>query len=188
MDFFIADTHFGHKKIVEYTGRPSNYVGLIMAGWRKTVKPEDTVYHLGDVSFLNKEKTIKILKFLPGKKLLLRGNHDYYHGKQWFFSVGFEEILTSTFVYREGLQSVIVLTHGPLSMEKQQALTLLYPKKLIINIHGHIHEKNTDDFYESLANVVFCNISVEQINMTPITLPEIFNQLYAQKKLTFLTP
>lgn len=185
MDYFIADTHFGHKNIVKYTGRPSNYVGLIMAAWRKTVKPEDTVYHLGDVSFLNKEKTIKIMKFLPGKKLLLRGNHDHYHGKQWFLTVGFEDVIASTFVYKEGLTIAVVLTHAPLGMEKQKELTVRYPQKIIVNIHGHIHEKNTDDFYEKLANVVFYNISVEQINMTPITLEEIFIQLYAQKKLTF---
>lgn len=185
MDYFIADTHFGHKNIVKYTGRPSNYIGLIMVGWRKTVKPEDTIYHLGDVSFLNKEKTSKIMKLLPGKKFLLRGNHDHYHGKQWFLTVGFEDIIASTFVYKEGLTIVIVLTHAPLSMEKQKELVTRYPKKIIVNIHGHIHEKNADDFYEKLANVVFYNISVEQINMTPITLEEIFIQLYTQKKLTF---
>jgi calcineurin-like phosphoesterase family protein len=187
MDFFIADTHFGHKNIVAYTGRPSNYVGLIMANWKRMIRAEDTVYHLGDVSFLDRGRTTKMLGLLPGKKKLLRGNHDYHHGRQWFLSVGFEEIVTPPFIYREGLNSVIILTHAPLSMEKQRELVLLYSEKIIINIHGHIHEKNTDDFYEKLEKVIFCNISVEQTGMAPITLDEILNHLYTQKKISFLT-
>lgn len=188
MDFFIADTHFGHKNIVKYTGRPSNYIGLIMAGWRKKVKADDTVYHLGDLSFYNKEITTKILNFLPGKKYLLRGNHDNYHGKQWYVDVGINKIISSTFIYLEGVNCVVVLSHAPLSIDKQKEMSAIFQNKILINIHGHIHEKNSDELYERLNNVVFFNISVEHTNMCPLTLEEIFNQLYTSKKINFLTP
>ena len=51
--YFISDTHFGDSRALELSKRPYNSVetmdyDMIMK-WNTTVKPIDTVYHLGDL-------------------------------------------------------------------------------------------------------------------------------------------
>lgn len=49
----------------------------IISNWNSTVDPDDTVYHLGDVTFSKDEKTIlNILDRLNGNIILINGNHD----------------------------------------------------------------------------------------------------------------
>lgn len=53
--WLISDTHFGHEKIIEYTGRPFKNAAemdqCIADNWADCVKPQDLVYHLGDVAW-----------------------------------------------------------------------------------------------------------------------------------------
>lgn len=55
MDFLTSDTHLGHKNIITYCHRPFKDTYLmnkaITENWNSVVKPEDTVYHLGDFAF-----------------------------------------------------------------------------------------------------------------------------------------
>ncbi len=44
--------------------------------WNAVVTPDDTVFHLGDVSFGTLNKTEHILHALNGRKFLVPGNHD----------------------------------------------------------------------------------------------------------------
>ena len=52
--YFTADTHFNHENILDYCRRPYNNIQemneALVENWNKTVKKEDTVYHLGDFS------------------------------------------------------------------------------------------------------------------------------------------
>ena len=76
--WFISDTHFGHRKIIEYCNRPFKDVGhmdeVMIANWNNKVGQNDIVYHLGDFA-LNKDPE-KYLRRLNGQKFLIRGNHD----------------------------------------------------------------------------------------------------------------
>ena len=61
-----------------------NHTERISANWKRLVKPSDTVILPGDFSWgLKLEETKKDFEFLeslPGKKLLLKGNHDLWWG------------------------------------------------------------------------------------------------------------
>ena len=57
--YFTADLHFGHSNI-----------------WKSTVDKRDTVYILGDLTFLKSENARHLLEKLPGQKFLIEGNHD----------------------------------------------------------------------------------------------------------------
>ena len=54
----------------------------IADNWNETVKDGDTVLVLGDTSWamnLNEAKAdLDIIESLPGKKIFIKGNHDYW--------------------------------------------------------------------------------------------------------------
>ncbi|UJF35195.1 metallophosphoesterase family protein [Paenibacillus hexagrammi] len=78
--FIISDHHFGHGHIIDFESRPfadiheMNHV--MIDTWNAVVGSEDKVFHLGDFSFLNREKTKDIVQRLHGYKILILGNHD----------------------------------------------------------------------------------------------------------------
>ena len=78
MIYFTSDTHFGHANIIKYCKRPFANVDemniALVAAWNAKVKPEDTVYHLGDVTF----KRLDMVPLLNGTKILIRGNQRVY--------------------------------------------------------------------------------------------------------------
>lgn len=86
----IADLHlsFGvpEKHMRVFGPQWENYAEQIESHWRATIKPEDIVLIPGDISWaLRLEEAVIDLQWidrLPGKKLLLKGNHDYWWGSR----------------------------------------------------------------------------------------------------------
>ena len=84
--FAIGDLHLAFsvpEKSMEFFGeRWEKYTERIEKGWRAHVAAEDLVLIPGDISWAkNLEQASQDLKWidaLPGTKLLLRGNHDYW--------------------------------------------------------------------------------------------------------------
>jgi calcineurin-like phosphoesterase family protein len=79
--FFISDTHFGHANIIAYSNRPFSDLDqmrtTLVKNWVETIGPEDWVFHLGDFAMGHiTEETMAPLMSLPGKKVLVAGNHD----------------------------------------------------------------------------------------------------------------
>jgi calcineurin-like phosphoesterase family protein len=146
--YVISDTHFFHRKIQEYTDRPDDWSDRI-------IKPDDTVLHLGDLTFGSKETAIQVTRKLNGKKYLLQGNHDR-RSKSWFDDIGFTLIKKSFIV--DCKEHLLLFTHRP---------TYGIPKNTI-NIHGHIH--NTKHFIKHHKNVTHINVSVEKMDYRPITI------------------
>lgn len=82
--YAIGDTHLSlsvNKPMTVFPGW-DNYVERLEQNWRGLVAPEDTVVIPGDVSWgmsLEQAKAdFAFLQRLPGRKLLLKGNHDYW--------------------------------------------------------------------------------------------------------------
>ena len=82
--YAISDLHlsFGVNKPMDIFYGWDNYTERIKANWIRLVKPEDTVVLAGDFSWgLKIEESLKDFEFLeslPGKKLLIKGNHDLW--------------------------------------------------------------------------------------------------------------
>lgn len=78
--FFTADSHLGHKNIIEHAGRPFGSLrdmdDEIIRRWNSVVTAKDTVYHLGDVGLCSPGRLAELLKKLRGTIHLIEGNHD----------------------------------------------------------------------------------------------------------------
>lgn len=73
--FVISDHHFGHQKIIDFESRPfasaEEMDDYMIRQWNAVVAKNDRVFHLGDFSFYNKEKTKAIVEQLNGQKFLI---------------------------------------------------------------------------------------------------------------------
>ncbi len=80
MNYYIADTHFGHKNVIRFDGRPfsdeEEMEKVMVANWNNAVSDEDMVYILGDFCWKSAKEWLRILNKLRGSKVLIRGNHD----------------------------------------------------------------------------------------------------------------
>lgn len=83
--YAIGDLHlsFQENKPMSIFGENwQNHEEKIAIDWKSRVKEEDTVILPGDFSWAmyleNTYEDFKYLNQLPGKKILLRGNHDYW--------------------------------------------------------------------------------------------------------------
>ncbi|MBQ8028749.1 MAG: metallophosphoesterase [Clostridia bacterium] len=82
--FAIGDTHlsFSCNKPMDVFKGWDNYVERLEKQWRAVVSEKDTVVVAGDISWAMKiEDAIKDFSFLeslPGEKIILKGNHDYW--------------------------------------------------------------------------------------------------------------
>ena len=161
--FVISDTHFGHRNIIKYCNRPfadtDEMDEAIVRNWNEVVRPQDIVYHLGDVYFKMKEPSF--LRRLMGRKRLLLGNHD--SGKDSILQACFQKIG----VWRMFPEYGVVLTHIPIHMGIEHAEERA--EKYDLNVHGHIHDQDP-------PTNKHINVSVERIDYRPVELETLVNQ------------
>ena len=82
--FAIADTHlsFGTDKPMDVFHGWEEYEKRLAENWRSIVSPDDTVVIAGDISWgMDLAQTLPDFRFLhelPGRKIILKGNHDFW--------------------------------------------------------------------------------------------------------------
>ncbi len=146
-EWCISDTHFGHDKlrrgnpkIILDNPRPKNFEEIIINRWNRYVKPNDTVFHLGDVALVSSAKTIDYLSKLNGRIIIIRGNHDSIDMKNLPSNIS----ISNLFVFiKFGVTTV--MTHKPILDENfLNCFNGMSGKKtpVVVNLHGHIHENN----------------------------------------------
>jgi predicted phosphohydrolase len=84
MLFTIGDLHLslGTDKPMDIFHGWDNYLERLTENWKRIVNDDDTVVIAGDISWAMKlsecEKDFSYINSLPGNKILLKGNHDYW--------------------------------------------------------------------------------------------------------------
>ncbi len=84
--FVIADPHlsFGTEKPMDIFRGWQDHTDRLKASWESIVSPGDTVVIPGDISWgMTPEEAREDLRFLdslPGRKIIGKGNHDYWWG------------------------------------------------------------------------------------------------------------
>lgn len=166
--YFTSDTHYYHANIIKYCNRPFtdrlHMNEVLIERWNERVKPEDTVYHLGDVGFCKDVELYKILSQLNGKKILIIGNHDRVIQKHRasLFNGEFEAIHDKW------------MFHDPSLSKHQNVLLCHYPKydaEFLRRggwmLHGHNHGMGHPKPYRML------DVGVDVHDFRPISLEEV---------------
>jgi len=160
MVYFTADFHFGHENIIQYCDRPFKNAAKMdewmTRGYNEVVKPEDTVYILGDFTLCGVEATERVgkwVKKLNGRKHLILGNHDRL--KPFVYvDLGFCSVHTGL----DWPRSNLALIHDP-------AVKVALPKERRV-LCGHVHT-----LFQCLEGVV--NVGVDKWFFRPVSIPEI---------------
>lgn len=124
-----ADTHWNHRLISRYSGRPENHNEIMIQRWNEIVAPNESILHLGDLAMGLPEQFDEIAPQLNGVKYIVKGNHDRWPDQRyedWGFKV-----LKPYSVMWGGW--VVWFTHYP----KQDL------QKDEIFLHGHVHNNPT---------------------------------------------
>lgn len=151
--WLTTDTHFGHASMVKLYHRPEDFEKRIIDNWYQVVRPEDIVIHLGDVTWHVKDYLDNVVAKLPGKKILVRGNHDE-KSLMYYMKHGFDLAVDSLSMKYRGLD--ILFTHEPKIFHEHD-----------INIHGHLHT-NTLELSEPYS--LYYLISLENNGYTMTNL------------------
>lgn len=179
--WFISDTHFFHDNILGFLDNAGNLVRgqfssvnhmneYIVENWNERVKPQDKVYHLGDVAVGVKEQQAftDLMHGLHGHLRLMLGNHDHIHQPAYrrFDTI---ELWTGG----KFKQYNFVASHIPLRPDQMRDGEY--------NVHGHLHQNLVRDVYwardvDSHVSEIdkrYINVCVEHTDYKPIHLDEI---------------
>jgi calcineurin-like phosphoesterase family protein len=138
--WFCSDLHLGHKRIERFRAHvkdEEDNLNKCVTSWNKLVTKRDLVYVLGDAAFTS--AALETMKSLPGRKYLVRGNHDTLRTADYLTC--FEEVY-GLYKYHE-----FWLSHAPIH-------TLELRNRP--NLHGHVH-------YYTLEHPMYFNMCSENL-------------------------
>lgn len=163
-DFLIADTHFGHDNIVKFCDRPPNHDELMVKRWNETIGSDNTVLHLGDLTFRGRDffKHQIAPRLTGAHKYLILGNHDKQK-VSWYKECGFEVIEPYTTQWNNWTVS---FGHYPLKEIKET------PPKQHVHLHGHIHNNGYGP-KSCFIRPRQINLSVEVTGFRPVSFNEL---------------
>jgi len=155
--FGTSDWHLGHKAICKYRKQFKNITEhdqALIDNYKRVVGKRDTCYFFGDICFT--DESLDLLRDLPGRKILIMGNHDGQNmkDKKRLWEV-FDDIIASK-SYKG-----VWLTHVPFHDSELRSKYC---------IHGHTHSASVDDSR-------YFNICVEKTDFTPILLKDVIEGL-----------
>jgi len=162
MNFFTADTHFGHENIVRYCGRPFKNADrmdkTVIENYNAVVKKDDTCYFLGDFTMsANGEQIARWLAKLNGKKILILGNHDRLKAPT-YVDLGFASVHTSLELDLYG--DDVVCVHDP-----AVACTVDRSHRWLV---GHVH-----GLFKHLDAGRVTNVGVDVWDYTPVSQDQL---------------
>jgi calcineurin-like phosphoesterase family protein len=182
--WLVSDTHFGHEKTCTVfkraDGSPLRPFAsaeemdeYMIKAWNERVRPNDKVYHLGDV-VINR-KSLSVLGRLNGDKVLIKGNHDIFKLEdytQYFRDVRGYHVMNG-----------LILSHVPVHTDSLA--------RFGANVHGHLHAhrvrrpqgvdaRTGDVLYSEEIDPRYHCVCVEQTDFAPILLEDVFKRIQAE--------
>lgn len=138
--WITSDLHFLHTNIIGYCDRPFFNVDSMtdaLIATLKKVPADDLILFAGDMAMGNYEKGVELMRVLPGRKILIAGNHDLTRDGKCKLAREknlFEAVVP--FLAWQGYQRrMVVVSHYPILVPDS------YKNTPVLNYHGHLHEK-----------------------------------------------
>jgi calcineurin-like phosphoesterase family protein len=171
--FLVSDTHFGHAGVCRFLrgdgtklrpwDSPEEMDEHMIKVWNETVKPQDKVYHLGDV-VINR-KALNTLHRLNGDKVLIRGNHDIFRDDEY------RQFFRELRAYH--VMNGMILSHIPIHPESLG--------RFGVNIHGHLHANRVMKVKHAGAkpeiDTRYHCVCVEQTDFRPILFEDVIKRI-----------
>lgn len=202
--WFTSDTHYGHKNIVRGTSEWENkensqrvrdfntmeeHNDTLVNNFNNLIKPDDTLYHLGDWSFGGHENIKKFRERLNCKNIhLIFGNHDQHIEP---INSVYRELFSSVQHYKEASFKIPSVQAGKYG--KTQIIMSHYAMRVWNNSHhgsimlyGHSHG-TLDEMTPNIANPTWIgdkyfiknyrtmDVGVDTNNLYPYHLDEIIS-------------
>lgn len=151
--WFTSDLHINHKGVSELRGFDdrSEHDEAICENWIKVVRPEDTVWVLGDISIGgkgNEEYALEVISKLPGTKKIIFGNHDgpgAVHSKPEKYFKAYMDVFDfgKDYVKKKIDGKIVEFSHFPFTRDHSSIPR--YPEHRRPDygqwlVHGHTHD------------------------------------------------
>jgi calcineurin-like phosphoesterase family protein len=168
--WLVSDTHFGHAGVCRFLrddgsklrpwDDPAEMDEEMIKRWNDRVRPNDKVYHLGDV-VINR-KALSTLTRLNGDKVLIRGNHDIFRDEEY------RQYFRELRAYH--VMNGMILSHIPIHPESLG--------RFGTNIHGHLHANRVK--IDKVIDTRYHCVCVEQTDFAPILFEEVIKRIEAE--------
>ena len=167
----ISDTHFAHANILAYCPWRTTWASSItehdesiIAAWRGCVGPDDVVLHLGDFSMGAKEAAVEIRRRLPGRIILIRGNHD--RSPSSLREAGFDTVCSAAHIVNGGRHWFA--RHNPAAFSPREAAIA---DRLL---HGHCHGNGyREDIHPAIRQKAFdCSLDAVR-SIAPVAWDQV---------------
>ena len=162
MHWFTADPHYGHDRIIGFCNRPfpdtATMNAHLLAECQARVGPDDDLWILGDFTAGRasdaQRRTVRgMFHALPGRKHLIRGNHD----PDWVRDLPWDSVAETADIVVDKRR--LFLCHYPM-------ITWPGARHNGLQLFGHVHQN-----WRGSRNSV--NVGVDVWNFRPVTLAEI---------------
>lgn len=164
--WFSSDLHFNHDR--EFLYKPRGFESIaemdnkIIENFNSVVKPEDTLYLLGDLSLgQDSNYSIKCLNSLNGHKKIIRGNHDTERRITFY-----KEYVDCEYL---GWAEMIKINKRNYYLSHFPTLCNNFNEQAPYNLYGHTHQKN--NFYQEMP--MNYHVGVDSHNCFPVSIEEI---------------
>ena len=174
--FFTSDTHFCHQQT--FLWEPRGFTNVeemneaIVEHWNSVVKPNDEVYHLGDIALNNIDVAISYINRLNGTIRWIIGNHDT--------EKKIDKIIDNcpnvwhygwAYCFKYNKEQSIYMSHYP-------TLTANFDEKKfsrhVLALHGHTHQRVN---WLRPDNPFMYHVGVDSHNCTPVHIDEVITDI-----------
>lgn len=164
---FVADTHWSHRATLVGgrlgLNRPfatiEEHDEALIARWNAAVRPQDTVWHLGDVFYRCPElRAREIFSRLHGRRFLVRGNHDRI-GQRMSWDGPVVDVARVHVTCDDGTTATVFASHYA---------HRVWPgmHRGVIHLYGHSHGSLP-------GTAMSTDVGVDCFDFRPVTLEEI---------------
>lgn len=162
MDWFTSDPHYSHGNVIRFCDRPFPDIDAmnahLLAECLGRVGPDDDLWILGDFTAgkttdAQRDEVRHIFHALPGRKRLIRGNHD----RDWVCALPWDSVAETADIVVDKRR--LFLSHYPM-------ITWPGARHQSIQLFGHVH----NNWLGSRNSI---NVGVDVWAFRPVTLREI---------------